>query len=246
MENLSKEWFPVPSLQERNHFLVGISAPKKNIYPPPPRFPADTLPAPRPQPPLVGDTPPLLGFLRKKPTPSLPGNTDSAFPSPKERKLKISETSTKTWKGSFREGPLSTESLLEALNLQSLWAHTLAPKSVQNDFWGTFRLLWLSGPTLRPPYRAMGYRYTHRIYVLQGIAGYRAAPPPKFGGYRTIMLMFWKHAGGGGVSQVKAALSAIGRYRRVSQLYGCKSRFYGPLSLLVGCRPNGSYCNTCF
>ena len=34
----------------------------------------------------------------------------------------------------------------------------------------------------------------------------------------------------GGISQVKAALSAIGRYRGVSQLYCRKSRFKGPLS----------------
>ena len=36
----------------------------------------------------------------------------------------------------------------------------------------------LSGPTLRPPpYRAIGYSYTYRIYVFQCIAGYRATPP---------------------------------------------------------------------
>ena len=28
-----------------------------------------------------------------------------------------------------------------------------------------------------PPYRAIGYSYTYRIYVFQGIAGYRAIPP---------------------------------------------------------------------
>ena len=39
------------------------------------------------------------------------------------------------------------------------------------------------------PYRAMGYSYTYRIYILQGIAGYRAIPPPPKGGYRTILLM---------------------------------------------------------
>ena len=33
----------------------------------------------------------------------------------------------------------------------------------------------------------------------------------------------------GGVSQVKAALSAIGRYRGVLQLHCRKSRFNGPL-----------------
>ena len=36
-------------------------------------------------------------------------------------------------------------------------------------------------------------------------------------------------ARGGGVSQVKAVLSTIGRYRGVSQLYCRKSRFNGPL-----------------
>ena len=40
--------------------------------------------------------------------------------------------------------------------------------------------------------------------------------------------------GGGGVSQVKAALSAIGRYRGVSQLYCRKSRFKLTLSPLLG------------
>ena len=55
------------------------------------------------------------------------------------------------------------------------------------------------------------------------------------GGYRAIMLMFRKHVGGGGaVSQVKAALSAIGRYRGVSQLYCRKSRFNGSLRIKHG------------
>ena len=35
--------------------------------------------------------------------------------------------------------------------------------------------------------------------------------------------------GGGGVSQLKPALCAIGRYRGVSQLYCRKSRLDGPL-----------------
>ena len=42
------------------------------------------------------------------------------------------------------------------------------------------------------------------------------------------MLMF--ESTWGEVSQVKAALSVIGRYRGVSQLYCRKSRFNGPLS----------------
>ena len=28
-----------------------------------------------------------------------------------------------------------------------------------------------------PPYRAIGYSFSYRIYVFQGIAGYRAIPP---------------------------------------------------------------------
>ena len=63
-------------IQESNiivgrHNLGGISTPKKNIWPPPPRFPADTLPAPRPPPPHPsrGETP-LLGFSIKPNPPS--------------------------------------------------------------------------------------------------------------------------------------------------------------------------------
>ena len=83
-----------------------------------------------------------------------------------------------------------------------------------------------------PPYRAIGYSYTYRIYVFQDIAGYRAIPPFFFGGglsrdYVDVL----KARGGGGVSQAKAALSAIGRYRGVSQLYCRQSRFNGPLRM---------------
>ena len=35
----------------------------------------------------------------------------------------------------------------------------------------------LSGPTARPPYRAVGYSYIYRTYCFSGIAGYRAMPP---------------------------------------------------------------------
>ena len=49
-----------------------------------------------------------------------------------------------------------------------------------------------------PPYRAIGYSYTYRIYVFQCIAGYRAIPPPPFSGHRKIML----RGGGGGVRAV--------------------------------------------
>ena len=45
---------------------MGISAPKENIYPPPQKFPAGTLPAPCSLRPL-GEPPPLWGFSIKKP-----------------------------------------------------------------------------------------------------------------------------------------------------------------------------------
>ena len=52
-------------------------------------------------------------------------------------------------------------------------------------------------PTLRPPLsRAIGYSYTYRIYVFQGIAGYRAIPPFGGGGHRKMMLMFESTWGG--------------------------------------------------
>ena len=60
-----------------------------------------------------------------------------------------------------------------------------------------------------PPYRAIGYSYTYRIYVFrvsQGIALY----PPLWGVSRNYADVLKAH---GGVSQVKAALSAIGCYR---------------------------------
>ena len=61
-----------------------------------------------------------------------------------------------------------------------------------------------------PPYRAIGYGNTYPstfFRVSQGIALY----PP----WGSIAQLCWclKALGGGGVSQVKAALSAIGRYR---------------------------------
>ena len=80
-----------------------------------------------------------------------------------------------------------------------------------------------------PSYRAIGYSYTYRIYDFQCIAGYRAIPPP-FGG---IAKSCWGGgfggSGDGGVSQLKPALCAIGRYRGVSQLYCRKSWLDGPL-----------------
>ena len=45
-----------------------------------------------------------------------------------------------------------------------------------------------------PPYRAIGYSYTYRIYVFQCIAGYRAIPPPPFLGVSQNYV-----EGGGGV-----------------------------------------------
>ena len=57
--------------------------------------------------------------------------------------------------------------------------------------------------------------------VSQGIAQY-----PPFGG---IAQLCWCFESTGGGSQVKAAVSAIGRYRGVSQLYCRKLRLNGPL-----------------
>ena len=84
--------FGIPSISNRicfgMAFLVGISAPKKTVTPPPVKFPADTLPAPRPPSPLLGDPPPL-GFSIQKPTPPpSPCRLDSPSPSP-SRKNKI-------------------------------------------------------------------------------------------------------------------------------------------------------------
>ena len=43
--------------------LAGISAPiKKKLAPPPPKFPADTFPAPLPLPSPLGDPPPSWDF----------------------------------------------------------------------------------------------------------------------------------------------------------------------------------------
>ena len=61
-----------------------------------------------------------------------------------------------------------------------------------------------------PPYRTIGYSYTYRIYVFQGIAGIALYPPLGRVSHNNVDV--WK-ARGGGVSQVKAALSAIGRCR---------------------------------
>ena len=59
-----------------------------------------------------------------------------------------------------------------------------------------------------PPYRAIGYSYTYRIYVFQGIAGSHAISSPKRG-YRTMMLMFSRLIGRGGIAGQGCSL----RYR---------------------------------
>ena len=46
-----------------------------------------------------------------------------------------------------------------------------------------------------PPYRARGYSYTYRIYVFQGIAGYRAIPPQR-GGIAQLCWCFESTVGG--------------------------------------------------
>ena len=80
-----------------------------------------------------------------------------------------------------------------------------------------------------PPYRAIGHSYTYCIYIFlvsQSIALY----PPSLGVSQNNV----EGGGGlGGVSQVNAALSAIGRFRGVKQLYCRKSRLSGSLSFLV-------------
>ena len=48
-----------------------------------------------------------------------------------------------------------------------------------------------------PPYRAIGYSYTYRIYVFQGIAGCRAIPPQ--GGVSHNYVDVLQARGGGGV-----------------------------------------------
>ena len=63
-----------------------------------------------------------------------------------------------------------------------------------------------------PPYRAIGYSYTYRIYVFQCIAGYRAIPP-LLGGYREIMLSRGGLGGSGGGGGGIAAQACPLRYR---------------------------------
>ena len=82
-----------------------------------------------------------------------------------------------------------------------------------------------------PPYRAIGYSYAYRIYVFPVYRRVSRYTPPLLGASQNYV------GGGGGlggvwggVSQLKPALCAIGRYRGVSQLYCRKSRLDGPLS----------------
>ena len=73
---------------EKVLFLVGISAPKKNIYPPPPphRHSPGTLPPPAPPP--RKPPPPSLCFLFK-PAPLAASSDASPLPPPQNRKKKI-------------------------------------------------------------------------------------------------------------------------------------------------------------
>ena len=72
-------------------FLVGISAPqKKYLPPPPPKFSADTFPAPLPPLPRPGEPPPPPGIFSKKPTsPPSRSPPDSPFPSPEQKKSDV-------------------------------------------------------------------------------------------------------------------------------------------------------------
>ena len=80
--------------------LVGISTPKKILTPPPtpPNSPQTASQPLSPPPPSPG-RPPVLGFSIENRTwsepPPCPGASNSPFPSPEQKKLKISETRTK-------------------------------------------------------------------------------------------------------------------------------------------------------
>ena len=68
--------------------LGGNFGPEKKYLAPPPQFPANTLPAPRPPGPHPPGRPPPLGFSIKISPPDPPGASDSAFPSPEQKKIK--------------------------------------------------------------------------------------------------------------------------------------------------------------
>ena len=72
--------WPVPHEKVKIAFLVGVSAPKKKNLPPPPKFPASTLPVARPPPLPVWETLPPGIFTHP------PSASDSAFPSPEQKK----------------------------------------------------------------------------------------------------------------------------------------------------------------
>ena len=76
--------FPVKSLV----FLVGISAPKKNLAPPPPQLPCKHPPSPSPPRPNPPGRPPPLGSSIKNRIPPPPADSDSPFPSPSRKNKK--------------------------------------------------------------------------------------------------------------------------------------------------------------
>ena len=66
--------------------------PQKKIFCPPPPIPRKHPPGPSPPPPSPArETPPLLGFSIKSRARPPPGASDSPFPSPEQKKMKISK-----------------------------------------------------------------------------------------------------------------------------------------------------------
>ena len=82
-----------PTRNDPKRALLGISAPQKKDLAPTPQFPADTLPAPWPPPPLLGDPSPSWDFQWMSHPPP-PSASDSPFPSPEPKKNK---RISKTW-----------------------------------------------------------------------------------------------------------------------------------------------------
>ena len=69
---------------QREPNLGGHFGPEKNIYPPPPKFPEETLPAPLAPPPLLGDPPPFGIF--NNPPPRQPCRPGLLLPLPRAEK----------------------------------------------------------------------------------------------------------------------------------------------------------------
>ena len=90
---------PILAPKQKSRFvLCGNFGPEKknNLAPPTPKFPANTLPAPRPPSPTHSGDPPPPGIFNKESPPPPPPAPRTPLPLPRaEKKLKISEMSTK-------------------------------------------------------------------------------------------------------------------------------------------------------